>query len=100
MVRKLRDNWKIDPHRIFATGISNGGMMAYRMACEMSDVIAGIAPVAGALNAHPCKPVRPVSVIAFHGTSDLHVRYEGWASRSLAGLAAPAHGHGRRKNIH
>lgn len=77
MVRKLRDNWKIDPHRIFATGISNGGMMAYRMACEMSDVVAGIAPVAGALNSHPCKPIRPVSVIAFHGTSDLHVRYEG-----------------------
>jgi polyhydroxybutyrate depolymerase len=77
MVRKIRDNWKVDPHRIFATGISNGAMMAYRMACEMSDVIAGIAPVAGASNAHPCNPVRPVSVIAFHGTSDLHVLYEG-----------------------
>lgn len=79
MVRRLRDNWKIDPHRVFATGISNGAMMAYRMACEMSDVVAGIAPVAGALNTHPCKPVRPVSVIAFHGTSDLHVLYEGGA---------------------
>jgi polyhydroxybutyrate depolymerase len=77
MVRKLADNWKIDPHRVFATGISNGAMMAYRMACEMSDVVAGIAPVAGAANSHPCKPMRPVSVIAFHGTSDLHVLYEG-----------------------
>jgi polyhydroxybutyrate depolymerase len=77
MVRRLRDNWKIDAHRVFATGISNGAMMAYRMACEMSDVIVGIAPVAGASNSHPCNPVRPVSVIAFHGTSDLHVLYEG-----------------------
>ena len=77
MVRQLRENWKIDPHRIFATGISNGGMMAYRMACEMSDVVAGVAPVAAAMNVHPCKPVRPVSVIAFHGTADLHVLYEG-----------------------
>jgi len=77
MVRKLSDNWKIDPHRVFATGISNGGMMAYRLACEASEVFAGIAPVAGALNTHPCRPQRPVSVIAFHGTSDLHVLYEG-----------------------
>ena len=77
MVRRIREDWSVDPRRIFATGISNGAMMAYRMACEMADVVTGIAPVAGALNAHPCKPVRPVSVIAFHGTSDLHVLYEG-----------------------
>ena len=67
----------IDPKRVYATGISNGGMMAYRLACEVSDKIAAIAPVAGALNLENCRPAGPVSVIIFHGTADEHVRYDG-----------------------
>jgi polyhydroxybutyrate depolymerase len=51
-------------------------MMAYRLACELSEKIAGIAPVAGAMNVG-CRPASPVSLVAFHGTADLHVLYEG-----------------------
>jgi polyhydroxybutyrate depolymerase len=67
----------IDPKRVYATGMSNGGMMTYRLGCELSDKIAAIAPVAGALNVENCAPTNPVSVIIFHGTADEHVLYNG-----------------------
>jgi len=80
-VRKLLDalssEWRVDEGRVFATGLSNGGMMAYRLGCELGDRIAAVAPVAGALDVAPCTPSRPVSLIAFHGTADQHVVYEG-----------------------
>ncbi|OLF13632.1 extracellular catalytic domain type 1 short-chain-length polyhydroxyalkanoate depolymerase [Actinophytocola xanthii] len=66
-----------DPERVFVTGMSNGAMMSYRLACELSDRITGIAPVAGALNVTPCRPTRPVSVLAVHGTADELVPYDG-----------------------
>ncbi|MFD0689366.1 alpha/beta hydrolase family esterase [Actinomadura fibrosa] len=65
-----------DPSRVFLTGFSNGGGMAYRYACERSDKIAGIAVVSGAL-AIGCAPKKPVSVLAFHGTWDPSVPYTG-----------------------
>ncbi len=76
LIGELERNFKIDSNRIFVTGISNGGMMTYRLACELSNRIAGIAPVAGALNVD-CNPSQPISVIAFHGTADQHVLYNG-----------------------
>jgi polyhydroxybutyrate depolymerase len=60
----------IDPKRVFATGMSNGGIMAYRLASELSDRIAAIAPVSGPMGTKTCAPRRPVSVIHFHGTDD------------------------------
>jgi polyhydroxybutyrate depolymerase len=67
----------VDAARIYATGISNGGMMAYRLACDLADRIAAIAPVAGALGYDTCEPSQPVSVMVFHGTADASVPYEG-----------------------
>ena len=76
----------IDPHRIYATGMSNGGIMSYRLACELSDVIAAIGPVAGTLNYDQCQPSHPVSVIHFHGTDDQHLPYTGGVGEdSLSG---------------
>ena len=72
--------YRIDMRRIYATGLSNGGMMTYRLACELSDQIAAIAPVAGALNGS-CSPSSPVSVIIFHGTDDEHVLFAGGKPR-------------------
>lgn len=69
----------IDAKRIYAAGMSNGGIMSYRLACEASDIFAAIAPVAGTLNFAPCEPSQPVAVIHFHGTSDEHVPYDGGA---------------------
>ena len=76
----LRTVVNIDPKRVFATGISNGGMMCYRLSAEMSDRIAAIAPIAGTLCLDDCHPTRPVPVLHFHGTEDKLVPYDGGRS--------------------
>lgn len=77
LVEELERRYTIDPRRIYATGMSNGGMMAYRLACRLSDKLAAIAPVAGALNEASCAPGGPVPTIIFHGADDQHVLYDG-----------------------
>lgn len=67
----------VDPLRVHATGISNGGMMCYKLAAELSDRIASIAPVAGTMTFTDPKPARPISVIHFHGTADAIVPFGG-----------------------
>ena len=79
LIAKLRKSYNIDAHRIYVTGISNGAMMSYRAACEMSDVVAAVAPVEGAQNLS-CRPSAPVSLIVFHGTADRLVPYNGGSS--------------------
>ena len=77
----LIDNAKtslcIDTHRIYATGLSNGGGMSGYLACKLSRQVAAIAPVAGVNLAAPCPRGKPMSVIAFHGTADASVAYGG-----------------------
>jgi polyhydroxybutyrate depolymerase len=68
---------KVDEKRICATGLSNGGILSHRLACEAADLFAAIAPVAGTLNFSPCTPSQPISVIEFHGTGDQHIPYDG-----------------------
>jgi polyhydroxybutyrate depolymerase len=80
-VRQLLSDLKtianLDPKRIYATGHSNGAMFVYRLACEMSDTFAAIAPVAGPLYYSPCEPEEAVSVIHVHGAIDTAVPYGG-----------------------
>jgi polyhydroxybutyrate depolymerase len=66
----------VDPDRIFATGMSNGGMMCYRLAAELSDRIAAIAPVAGTMGLPKAHPTRPVPIMHFHGTADPVLPFE------------------------
>jgi polyhydroxybutyrate depolymerase len=67
----------VDAKRIYATGFSNGGGFVYRLACEMSDTFAAVAPVAGAMIDSSCQPQQPVSLITVHGLADLAAPYEG-----------------------
>ncbi|HEY4309922.1 MAG TPA: PHB depolymerase family esterase [Pirellulales bacterium] len=67
----------IDERRIYATGMSNGAMMSYRLAAELSERIAAIAPVAGTMALDAFAPDRPVPVIHFHGTEDDYVPFDG-----------------------
>lgn len=60
----------IDLARVYATGLSNGGMMSSRLACDLSDRIAAVATVAGTIDFSDCDPERPVPWMAFHGTDD------------------------------
>lgn len=76
LIDRLESDYSVDPKRIYATGISNGAMMSYRLACELSDKIAAIAPVEGAQDLE-CKPANRVSVIVFHGTADRLVPFDG-----------------------
>jgi polyhydroxybutyrate depolymerase len=69
LIDKLERDYSVDRKRVYFTGISNGAAMSYRVACEMSDRVAAIAPVEGALNID-CRPSTPVSVLTFHGTAD------------------------------
>lgn len=79
LISEISNEYCIDPKRIYATGMSNGGFFSYRLACELSDVIAAIAPVAGVLGMPPelCHPKRPIPVLHFHGTKDSVVPYGG-----------------------
>ena len=77
MVAQLKKDYVVDPQRIYATGLSNGGMMSYKVGLELSDIFAAVAPVAGAMNTDEPHAEYPVSFIIFHGTDDRHVRYEG-----------------------
>lgn len=78
LVARLDGAYGIDERRVFAAGMSNGGGMAARLACDASDLVAAIGPVAGAYFFGPCSPDRPVPVIAFHGDADPIVPYQGW----------------------
>ncbi|MBN1770354.1 MAG: prolyl oligopeptidase family serine peptidase, partial [Deltaproteobacteria bacterium] len=91
----------IDPRRVYATGMSNGGYMSHRLACEASDLFAAAAPVSGGMGLVSCAPARPMPVLAFHGTADAIVRYDlghgayrGWADRNGCAetLARTTHG--------
>jgi polyhydroxybutyrate depolymerase len=66
----------VDQKRVYACGMSNGGMMCYRLAAELSERIAAIAPVAGTVAIDESRPTRPVPVIHFHGTEDNLVPFE------------------------
>jgi polyhydroxybutyrate depolymerase len=77
LIDEMAARHHIDRSRVFVTGISNGAMMSYTLACELSDRIAAIAPVAGDLPAVPCHPARPISVLAINGTADPFVPYAG-----------------------
>ena len=87
---------EIDPARVFVLGHSNGGFMAYRMACDHADVIASIGVLAGLAASTTCAPSRAVDVLHIHGTADDMVPYDG-AAPSLAkwagydGCAATRH---------
>nr|HET7859210.1 PHB depolymerase family esterase [Caldimonas sp.] len=77
----------VDPRRVYATGISNGGMVAYRVACTLAGRIAAIAAVAGEMTmaASECRPTRPVPVLVIHGTADRNLPFEGGpGARALA----------------
>lgn len=77
----------VDKRRIYATGMSNGAIMSYRLACELSDVIAAIGPVAATQNIDECAPSRPVPVLHIHGDADRHAPYEGGVGEeSLVGV--------------
>lgn len=80
LIDKLMSSYAIDPNQIFITGFSNGGFMAQRLGCEMSNRIAGVATVGATISKRiieSCKPQFPLSVLMIHGTEDHGVLWDG-----------------------
>jgi polyhydroxybutyrate depolymerase len=89
--RDLLDDLKavvtIDPKRVYAAGFSNGGMMTYKLANELSGTFAAVCAVGGTMTYDDPDPKRPVPVIHFHGTEDVFVPYTGAPGKSAKGPA-------------
>lgn len=79
LVARVQSQVSIDGARVFATGMSNGGMLAHRLACEAPDVFRAVASVAGTDATSRCAPSRPVSVLHIHARNDTHVLFTGGA---------------------
>ncbi|MFV2043149.1 MAG: PHB depolymerase family esterase [Anaerolineales bacterium] len=78
LIDRLSTTYNVDPNRIYVTGVSNGGMMSLRMACEASDVIAAAGAVIASLpDALSCEPEQPISILLMNGTEDPLVPWEG-----------------------
>lgn len=72
LISEIKGRWKVDSKRVYAVGISNGGFMAYRLACDTDGVFAGIVSIAGGMFADTalCETKTPVSILHIHGTKD------------------------------
>lgn len=77
LITSLVSSYPIDQQRVFVAGYSNGGMLAYRLACEDADQITAIAVQSSTLEFSPCSPSRPVSLLHIHGEADDHVPLAG-----------------------
>lgn len=80
LVDTLHRQFNIDVHRVYSTGFSNGGFMSYKLACEVPNSFAAIAPVSGTMtdaSFASCQPTLSMPVMHIHGTSDYVVSYTG-----------------------
>jgi polyhydroxybutyrate depolymerase len=83
MVAEIQGLACVDSKRIYATGFSNGGGMAHKLACDAADIFAAVAPASfdfGEDNVDDCNPSRPISVVMQRGTADFAVPFEGGAT--------------------
>ena len=84
MLDQMAAKFSVDTSRIYATGLSEGGFMAMKAGCSMSDRIAAIAPVGAAMpKTMICVPSRPVPVVMINGTSDPVVPHGGGTEHNL-----------------
>jgi polyhydroxybutyrate depolymerase len=84
LVARLQSTLSIDQRRIYAMGHSNGGILAYKLACDLSTVFVGIGVQAGSNIVDRCRPASPVSVLHLHGTADTNVPINGGRGSGLA----------------
>ncbi len=92
LIGQISSKLPVDKHRVYVAGFSDGGRMAYHVACQLSSTIAAIGVISGSLKDDHCVPSKPVAVIAVHGTSDDQVPYDDAAltppPASVSGVAS------------
>lgn len=89
----VRRRYAVDDRHVVAVGVSNGGFMAYRWACEADSELTSVVSISGAgpgPQDPPCEPARPMRVLHVHGDADAVVRYEGGRMRSALHPSARA----------
>jgi polyhydroxybutyrate depolymerase len=88
----LQARYPVDLKRVYLMGLSNGGYMAHRYACDRADRVAAIASQAGAMwaDAGRCRPSEAVAVLQLHGTDDFMVPYRGMPPRGPGGPSQPS----------
>lgn len=81
MIDQISSEYMVDPARVYATGMSNGGGMSFTLACSLSDRLAAIASVSapGTL-IEECQPGRSIPIMYIHGTADVIVPFQGGPS--------------------
>jgi polyhydroxybutyrate depolymerase len=77
IIDSIEAKYMIDKSRVWAVGFSNGGMLSYRLACELSEKITAIGVGAGSLMSKNCNTTKPVSIIHLHGASDADILFNG-----------------------
>jgi polyhydroxybutyrate depolymerase len=100
ILEEVGGHLNVDLDRVYATGLSNGGFMSYRLACQATDMLAAVAPGAGAIGTNQggwgtnpasdftvCEPSRQIPVLALHGTADMLVPYDPLYKQSLDRMA-------------
>ncbi len=83
----LEQRYPIDPARVVAAGHSNGGIMAFRLACQLADRIVAIGVQSSSLELGSCHPSQPVSVLQIHGTADKNIPFDGGRGQGAAGVS-------------
>ena len=79
IIENVSSQLTIDRSKIFATGMSNGGMMSHKLACDMAGTFKAIAAVAGTDNTITCTPAQPISILQIHAQNDDRVLFNGGA---------------------
>jgi len=77
LVGILQHRYCVNQSRVYATGFSGGARITSQLACDDSNLFAAVAPVSGLRRPTPCPTLRPVPVVAFHGTADPVDPYNG-----------------------
>lgn len=77
VLNDIKANYSIDERRVFAFGFSNGGMMAYSLGCNSGDIFAAVGGMATTMIPEECNIYHTPSIIAFHGTDDTVLPYNG-----------------------
>jgi polyhydroxybutyrate depolymerase len=89
LLDEVQSDLCIDERRVFVTGLSMGAFMTSAIVCKYSDRIAAAAPVAGIRDVEGCKLSRPVPIVAFHGTEDPFIAFDGGVGPAVANLPRP-----------
>lgn len=90
MLADIKARYDIDPDRIYASGMSKGGMFAYDVACHLSNQIAAIAVVSTTMTTAHCNPTSPVAILQIQGSADQNVPLAGGHGRFTArGISYP-----------